>query len=226
MPTGLPRRGAAGRARRPRHRRAARRRLAGCAGTAAPPARRQRADGDLTTDVAPALALGQRRQHRQEDQLPGAAAAAEQADDQAAAGREPAGRDRGRQHRWPGAGAEPDHHAPEQHRAARLASSTRSTRRRWRRTQRARRPRGGCRARSIMAAANGPMKPNRMRLIGDGEAKSSPAPAELLLQRHHQHARRRADPGRREQRDEGDRDDDPGVVDATEARKAHDDAAV
>ena len=52
--------------------------------------------------------------------------------------------------------------------------------------------------RSISAAANGAVSPNSTRLTPDRERQGAAAPAELVLQRHHQHAR--APPGSRPRR--------------------------
>ena len=66
--------------------------------------------------------------------------------------------------------------------------------------------------RSITDAANGPMSPNSAMLMATAAGDDRPVPAELRLERHHQHARRRANAGRDEQDDERDRRDDPGIV--------------
>ena len=78
--------------------------------------RRERRAGTQTTTSAsaPAVPLGELGQQRQEDQLPGGRARREQADHEAAPLRRTSGRDRGAEHQGRHAGAEADHHAPEQ----------------------------------------------------------------------------------------------------------------
>ena len=62
----------------------------------------------------PAPMFGNRGQQRQEDELTGGVAGGQQADGEAAAGREPTRRHRRAEHQRRHAGAEPDDHAPEQ----------------------------------------------------------------------------------------------------------------
>ncbi len=117
---------------------------------------------------------------------------------------EPALRDGGGEHQRHRPGAQPDQHAPGQHqlpaRAARrrsapdpaaISSSAHAVTRRM--------PN-----RSISAAANGAVSPNSTRLTPTASDRVAAAPAELVLQRHHQHAGRGPEAGRAEQRHEGD----------------------
>ena len=55
-------------------------------------------------------------------------------------------------------------------------------------------------------------QPEQRDVDRDGGRDHRPVPAELALERHHQDAGRRADAGGDQQDDEGDRGDDPGVV--------------
>ena len=61
-------------------------------------------------------------------------------------------------------------------------------------------------------AANGPDETEQRDVDGHRAGDGGSVPAELCLERHHQHARRRADAGGYEQDDERDGGDDPRVV--------------
>ncbi|MGY4470426.1 hypothetical protein ACVWWK_006135 [Bradyrhizobium sp. LB9.1b] len=70
-------------------------------------------DADKAECKPPAVSFGQACKQRQEDELAGGDARGQNADDEAAPRREPAGRNGGAQHQRGHAGAETDHDAPQ-----------------------------------------------------------------------------------------------------------------
>ena len=80
--------------------------------------------------------------------------------------------------------------------------------------ERARRSRARMPKRSIRAAANGAVRPNSTRLMLTAADSDRGGPAELALQRHHQHAGRGPESGGAHQGEERDGGHDPGRVDA------------
>ena len=174
----------------------------------------ERADGDRHADPAPADALGQARQQRQEHELAARRRRGQRAGDEAAPGDEPAaGHGRG-EHRRHAAGPDADDDAPQQEQLPRLGHPGRAEG-----AERdddegddgdpaqpvARLQRGGERA----------DEPEQQQVDADGGADRGPAPAELLAQRVDEDARRRAEAGGAEQRDERRGEDDPRVVEPT-----------
>ena len=166
-------------------------------------------DGD--GGVAPAVALHDPGERGEEDQLAGGVRGGEDAGDEPAPPHEPPVRDqRGERHR-DRARRDPVDDAPEQHELPRGAHEHRQARADRHREQRAdHHPLQpvALRERRRERAA----EPEEHQVDEDREPEQRAAPAELVLQRHDQHTARRAEAGRRDQRDETDRGDDPGVV--------------
>ena len=147
------------------------------------------ASGDGQRRRPPAVVVGQRGDHRQEDQLAGRAGRGEDAADQAAARDEPAvadGRDERHRHR---AGADPDQHAPAAAAAASSAVMNTVSPLPAATSSSATQTTGRMPNRSISAAANGDIRPNSIMLIDIAEPMVRVRPAELHVQRVHEHAR-------------------------------------
>ena len=154
------------------------------------------------------LLLGQPREQRQEDQLAGRAAGGEDSGDQALALDEPPIGDRGDEGERHRAGTEPDQHAPAQDQLPALGHEHREAAADGDEAQRT----GDDRAHAE------PVHQRRRERRGqpvedqvdhDGGGDRAARPAEVVLQRLDQHARRGAEAPRSDQRDEGCGGDEP-----------------
>ena len=72
----------------------------------------------------------------------------------------------------------------------------------------------------MSAAANGAVSPYSSRFTAHGDRQLGARPAELALERHHEGARRRAEPGGADEGQERDRGDDPTGVDHARAARS------
>jgi hypothetical protein len=149
-----------------------------------------------------------RGEERQEDELAGRGAGGEEAHREAAASREPAVHDRGAEHHGhhPAAGA--DQEAPHQHELPRPRHLGGQGDAGGEQPESA--ERGAPDAQPLHeAAGKRPHQSVEEDVQRDRERDGRAGPAELLLQRHDQDARRGADPRAREEREEGHGEDDP-----------------
>ena len=167
---------------------------------------------------APAEVRGEFGDERQEDELAGRRARRQHADDQAAAMIEPARRHRRRQHHGGEAGADADHHAPQQDELPNPRH-----RQRDQKTGRDQRTGGDDDAADAEAIHERGGERSEQSVQQDAQRQRRGdlriAPAEFVLQRHDQHAGRAHRGGGDQHGEEGDGDDDPAVVDVAAGKR-------
>src|SRR5438445_4886392 len=167
--------------------------------------------------AAPSARLGERGHRRDEHELPGRRRGAEEPDDEAALGAEPAVRDRRADDLAHRAGAEPQGDPVEKVELPELAHEGR--REKSEAEQQAPDDEDASRAEAVdEGASERAAEAEGDDAHGDRERDAGPVPAELALQRRDEHARRAAHGRRDEEREEHDRGDDEGVME-TEAHR-------
>ncbi|CAG9187835.1 hypothetical protein BVI2075_100029 [Burkholderia vietnamiensis] len=162
---------------------------------------------------APAVALRDRGEHRQEYQLAGGRARGQDAHHEAAPRMEPARNEGRRQRQRDHAGRAADHQPPHHDHLPALRHHRRQRDARAQRDQRGedRRPQPEALHRRRRERAGQPIQRDVDR---NRQRNRRAAPAEFALERHHQHAGRRPRAGRRQQDQENHRRREPSVVKA------------
>ena len=159
----------------------------------------------------PADALREVGEERQEDELTRGGARGQKPHDETPACREPAGRHRGAEHQGGQAGSEPDHDAPEEDELPDARHGEREEKARPDEAQGAERDPPDA-VPVHQRRREGTHEPEEKEADGESRRDLRRVPAELLLQRQDQHARRADGPGGEQHGQERDGRDRPAVV--------------
>ncbi len=168
--------------------------------------RRHHEDGD-----APPVSLGGAGDHRKEDELSGRGAGGEDAEHHAAPRDEPAVDDRGGEHDGDESRADADPQSPQHDELPALADERRHGHARCEEDERREHHAAHADARHQRAGER-PGQSIQEDVDRERGGRRRAEPAELALEREHQHGGHGPHSRRHEQDDEGDGDDDPGVV--------------
>ena len=173
-------------------------------------------DDDEGERASPAMVLRELGEQRQEDELAGRRARRQHPDDEAAPVMEPARRDGRAEHEGHHARAEADDDAPERHKLPELGHHGRGEHARRHHGDRRDDDRADAEAVDERRGEGGDQAIDR-KANGEGGRDVRGAPAEFLLQRPDEDARRAHDAGVRQHHEKGRADDRPAVEDFSRA---------